>query len=197
MGSGLTVVSTTNKVFNLSLYDRLTEASLVRARCGLPACHAPRACMPVMSACMPRNAGQLAAREGRQLHFPDWRRVGGAPQGEKQRDVQQQLHGNGCMRSGVKSTQVPQAGLAGNFLHTGAARRAQVIDVGKFTPGQELPQGLLWVAEQVPGLIVAADMTDTLARGYFAAYNIPVFPEARATFRIQAHFCLTKRPFKC
>ena len=37
MDSGLTVVSTTNKVFNLSLYDQLTEASLVRACCGLPA----------------------------------------------------------------------------------------------------------------------------------------------------------------
>ena len=64
---------------------------------------------------------------------------------------------------------------------TGAARCVQIIDVGKFIPGQELPQGLLWVAEQLPGLIVAADMTSTLARGYFAAYNIPVFPEARAS----------------
>ena len=34
MDSGLTIVSTTNNVFNLSLYDQLTEASLVRASCG-------------------------------------------------------------------------------------------------------------------------------------------------------------------
>ena len=66
-------------------------------------------------------------------------------------------------------------------MQTGAARCVQIIDVGKFTAGQELPQGLLWVAEQLPGLIVAGDMTSTLARGYYAAYNIPVFPEARAT----------------
>ena len=68
-------------------------------------------------------------------------------------------------------------------MQNGAARCAQIIDVGKFRPGQELPQGLLWVAEQVPGLIIAEDMTDALARGYFAAYNIPVFPEARATLQ--------------
>ena len=66
-------------------------------------------------------------------------------------------------------------------MQTGAARCVQIIDVGKFKSGQELPQGLLWVAEQLPGLIVASDMTSTLARGYYAAYNIPVFPEARAT----------------
>lgn len=52
--------------------------------------------------------------------------------------------------------------------------------MGRFTPGGDLPKGLFWVAEQIPGLIMAADMTETLARGYFAAYNIPMFPEARA-----------------
>lgn len=52
-----------------------------------------------------------------------------------------------------------------------------VLDLKRFTPGEELPAGLLWVAEQIPGLIVSADLTEQLARGYFPSYNIPYFPQ--------------------
>jgi hypothetical protein len=47
------------------------------------------------------------------------------------------------------------------------------------SPGEELQEGLLWVAEQVPGLVAAADLTPTLAFGYFPSYNVPYFPEVR------------------
>lgn len=44
---------------------------------------------------------------------------------------------------------------------------------------QEANDGLLWVVEQIPGLVVAADMTPTLCMGYFPSMNIPFFPEVR------------------
>ena len=44
---------------------------------------------------------------------------------------------------------------------------------------QALQPGLLWVAEQIPGLVAAADMTSHLERGYWPSYNVPFFPEVR------------------
>lgn len=52
-----------------------------------------------------------------------------------------------------------------------------VLDLSKFRPGEALEPGLLWVAEQIPGLVVAADMTQTLAFGYWPSFNVPYFPE--------------------
>ncbi|KAI3424367.1 hypothetical protein D9Q98_009920 [Chlorella vulgaris] len=52
-----------------------------------------------------------------------------------------------------------------------------IVDLKRFSPGEELQEGLLWVAEQVPGLVAAADLTPTLAFGYFPSYNVPYFPE--------------------
>ena len=57
------------------------------------------------------------------------------------------------------------------------------MDLKRFTPGSDLPAGLLWVAEQIPGLVASGDMTEQLARGYWPSYNIPYFPEARPCWR--------------
>lgn len=46
---------------------------------------------------------------------------------------------------------------------------SQVVDLKLFEPGRELPKGLLWVVEQMPGLVVASDHTDTLEWGYWCA----------------------------
>eukprot|EP00891_Asterochloris_glomerata_P008387 jgi/Astpho2/8387/e_gw1.00122.63.1_t len=54
-----------------------------------------------------------------------------------------------------------------------------VLDLNKFEPGKALQPGLLWVAEQIPGLVAAADMTSHLERGYWPSYNVPFFPEVR------------------
>lgn len=37
-----------------------------------------------------------------------------------------------------------------------------VVKMDLFTPGQALPNDLLWVCEQIPGLVVAADTTQQL-----------------------------------
>ncbi|CAL5220185.1 g2156 [Coccomyxa viridis] len=52
-----------------------------------------------------------------------------------------------------------------------------VVDLKLFSPGEELQPDLLWVIEQIPGLTVAADQTDVLARGYWPSYNVPFYPE--------------------
>jgi hypothetical protein len=52
-----------------------------------------------------------------------------------------------------------------------------VIDLTKFTPGEDPKQGLLWVAEQIPGKVVAADMTPVLSLGYWPSFNVPAFSE--------------------
>jgi len=52
-----------------------------------------------------------------------------------------------------------------------------VVDFKLFTPGQELPDNVLWVIEQIPGLVVGGDVTNELRRGYFPSYNVPYWPE--------------------
>jgi len=54
-----------------------------------------------------------------------------------------------------------------------------VVDYNKFKPGMEtLPEGLLTVLEQLPGMIKWEDVTPVLAKQtYWASYNSPYFPE--------------------
>ena len=59
-------------------------------------------------------------------------------------------------------------------------RRYMIVDLKKFTPGKDLQPGLLWIAEQIPGLVASRDMTEQLARGYWPSYNIPYFQEVQA-----------------
>ncbi len=56
-----------------------------------------------------------------------------------------------------------------------------IVDLKRYTPGQEGPalqDDLLWVAEQIPGYIHAADVTETLRNSsYWASYNTPFFED--------------------
>eukprot|EP00882_Tetradesmus_deserticola_P007826 GHRQ01008238.1.p1 GENE.GHRQ01008238.1~~GHRQ01008238.1.p1 ORF type:complete len:602 (+),score=264.47 GHRQ01008238.1:263-1807(+) len=52
-----------------------------------------------------------------------------------------------------------------------------VLDLKRFQPRRQLQQGLLWVAEQLPGMVEAADMTQVLARGYWPSYNVAFFSD--------------------
>jgi len=52
-----------------------------------------------------------------------------------------------------------------------------VFDLSKVTLG-ELLEGALWIAEEMPGMIHAEDMTDHLQENsYWSSYNIPFFPD--------------------
>jgi hypothetical protein len=55
------------------------------------------------------------------------------------------------------------------------ANQYMVVDLNKFTPHHPLEDGTLWVCEEAPGLLPAADMTPQLARGYWPSYNRPYF----------------------
>jgi len=55
----------------------------------------------------------------------------------------------------------------------------QIVDYKLFTPGQPLQANTLWIAEQIPGWVVSADLTSSLTangQGYWPSYNIPYFP---------------------
>lgn len=61
-----------------------------------------------------------------------------------------------------------------------------IIDYNKFKNGtqlQKLPDGLLWVIEQIPGMTKAADVTEVVRKqGYWASYNLPYFKEISGIF---------------
>lgn len=54
-----------------------------------------------------------------------------------------------------------------------------VVDYKKFTAGASfLNDGLLYVLEQIPGMVMYRDVTDTLRKqSYWPSYNSPYFPE--------------------
>ena len=52
-----------------------------------------------------------------------------------------------------------------------------IIDFKLFKTGEQLPYGLLYVIEQIPGLVVYGDQTETLKRGYWPSYNVAFYPE--------------------
>ena len=50
-------------------------------------------------------------------------------------------------------------------------------DARSFTPNQPLLPGTLYVSEQIPGLYVSTDQTQTLLDGYWPSYNVAFHPE--------------------
>ena len=54
-----------------------------------------------------------------------------------------------------------------------------VVDRNLFLAGagQALAPGTLYVIEQIPGTVVAADVTSKLELGYWPSYNVPYFDE--------------------
>ena len=52
-----------------------------------------------------------------------------------------------------------------------------VVDYNKFTPYKDLPEGVLWIVEQLPLYTQAADVTSYLVNGHWPSYNRPFFPE--------------------
>jgi hypothetical protein len=55
-----------------------------------------------------------------------------------------------------------------------------IIDYNRFVPSKPIPDGTLWVLEQVPGITMKKDMTSWLRdKGYWASYNRPYFEQTR------------------
>lgn len=53
-----------------------------------------------------------------------------------------------------------------------------VVDYNRFTPMKMIQPGTLWVLEQLPGLVVAADQSHHLQQtSYWPSYNVPFYPE--------------------
>eukprot|EP01119_Soliformovum_irregulare_P003724 TRINITY_DN1475_c0_g1_i1.p1 TRINITY_DN1475_c0_g1~~TRINITY_DN1475_c0_g1_i1.p1 ORF type:complete len:533 (+),score=102.06 TRINITY_DN1475_c0_g1_i1:202-1599(+) len=53
-----------------------------------------------------------------------------------------------------------------------------VVDYKLFTPGESLRSNTLWVLEQIPGLVMSADLSATLEKdGYWGSYNVPYFKD--------------------
>jgi len=50
-----------------------------------------------------------------------------------------------------------------------------IVDYKNFNSGQFVKENLLWILEQIPGYIEAADATNILNFGYWPSYNIPYF----------------------
>ena len=49
-----------------------------------------------------------------------------------------------------------------------------VIDLKVFQAGQQLQPGLLTIVEQIPGLVLFDDLTETLERGYWPRYVVSI-----------------------
>ena len=48
-----------------------------------------------------------------------------------------------------------------------------IINYASFVPNMPLPNGFLWVIEQIPGTVYGEDKTEVLERGYWGSYNVP------------------------
>mmetsp|Transcript_29196 Transcript_29196/g.67200 ORF Transcript_29196/g.67200 Transcript_29196/m.67200 type:complete len:558 (-) Transcript_29196:11-1684(-) len=55
------------------------------------------------------------------------------------------------------------------------ANQYMIVDFKLFEPGKALKDGLLYVVEEMPGLLVGQDQTERLRSGYWPSYNIPFY----------------------
>lgn len=62
--------------------------------------------------------------------------------------------------------------------HSGTyANQYMIVDFKLFKPSAPIAPDTLWVVEEMPGLIVGGDRSETLSRGYWPSYNVPYWPE--------------------
>jgi hypothetical protein len=52
-----------------------------------------------------------------------------------------------------------------------------IVDTNKLDKGNKLNPGALYIAEQIPGLILSEDVTGILSYGYWPSYNVPYFSQ--------------------
>jgi hypothetical protein len=62
-----------------------------------------------------------------------------------------------------------------SFANTGTYNNQyMIIDLKVFQAGQQLQPGLLTIVEQIPGLVLFDDLTETLERGYWPRYVVSI-----------------------
>ncbi|XP_049269767.1 putative phospholipase B-like 2 isoform X1 [Rhipicephalus sanguineus] len=82
------------------------------------------------------------------------------------------------------------------------SKQWMIIEYNKFKPGQQIPDGLLWILECLPGFLHKEDVTAVLRKQtYWASYNIPysplMFQLSGAPFNVQKYgdwFTYDKHP---
>ncbi|XP_075533847.1 putative phospholipase B-like 2 isoform X3 [Dermacentor variabilis] len=82
------------------------------------------------------------------------------------------------------------------------SKQWMIVDYNKFKSGQQLPDGLLWILESLPGFIHTEDVTAVLRKeSYWPSYNIPyspfMFQLSGAPFNVQKYgdwFTYDKHP---
>mmetsp|Transcript_5131 Transcript_5131/g.7214 ORF Transcript_5131/g.7214 Transcript_5131/m.7214 type:complete len:571 (-) Transcript_5131:49-1761(-) len=65
-----------------------------------------------------------------------------------------------------------------------------VVNVKLFEPTNALKDNLLWVVEQVPGLVVGGDVTEELRRGYWPSYNVPYWEK---TYNLSGYYAVDQK----
>jgi len=63
----------------------------------------------------------------------------------------------------------------GRYFSGTYTNQYMVVDFNKFTPGQPLGNGALYVSEEIPSLYRYADATQYLEIGHWPSYNVPFF----------------------
>lgn len=66
-----------------------------------------------------------------------------------------------------------------------------VLTLPGWNSGDALPAGMLYLVEQIPGLVVSGDVTSNLLMGYHPMFNVPYWPaiyEASGYSEVVAHF---------
>ena len=142
-GPKLAVLQTTNAVFNNSLYAQLRPQSVLSWQ---------RA-----------RIANLIARSGE-----EWGEV-----------IKQHNSGTGNNqvggREGAGGGQPPARWLAVTLdpCRFHPSPQWMVVDLERFVPSKDLRPGVLWVVEQMPGLVLASDQTSLLASaGFWSSYNV-------------------------
>lgn len=75
-------------------------------------------------------------------------------------------------RSGPEFYQHMKRHFSGTY-----ANQYMVVDYKLFEPKKAIKPNTLWVVEEMPGLMVGADQSVMLSRGYWPSYNVPFYPE--------------------
>lgn len=77
---------------------------------------------------------------------------------------------NAYARTGPEWHQIFKQHASGTYVN-----QYMVVNFNLFRPHSALPDELLWIIEEIPGLVQGSDQTAQLRMGYWPSYNVPFF----------------------